>query len=1030
MSTINTTITIVGAATSTNIRTDGVLRGPPGPIGPDGVVTPGLQALADEAQAAANTAGASEINAGSSAQAALTASIAATTASDSAMTVADIKADTAAGLASGDLYFSVMSATSPQTVDVYKNVAGSAILQSNFPSTAFANNARLTSGELFSAVSTFVQALNGASLIKGSDGRNIGVSIPSGSTGATSVVRIELGLQSDIARLVGGVVQVEMRFDATAGFLAAKPANAALRFQVRRGGSLVNVAPTTASEVQTGTEIVKLLTYTVLAGDQDLSPLLSVNNSSTAATHTVTLKSVVYKLLTQPVGYESWSDAHLAIRERVINAGIAANTLTSGELADAPLFAYNGQVFNGATKILDGGNTIGFLIPAGSAGGDSFVAPYFALNGAELAGATLTVTAVFQTTVDFVTESPPNTTKAQVNRGGVLSIAPTTNVREVQVGTTLTKTLSYVITSTDIAFAPTYQVITGAASAAHDRSIQISSIKYVLSGLPAGTSPADVMAGLQIDAAISTLPIDGAATDFPVPSVYPTLSAANNAAVSATRAKPNAIRVAEGVFNTEFNWLLNNNVHLIGQGIDKTTISYELPANTDPVVIAQTQTLYANNSHVIQGVKITCKNMRYPIHSDSSGLVKNGIIHIKDAWLEHLGNQEAQDYQDSLGGAGVPVWSSEHAWGCGTSSGQQIIAENSTFKSRTSGFYVHDNANFENPCYVRLENCTHLGTNDNGAGLSIQALGAFQDNQLVLIGAKFLGDINYKPAVPWIPTDLALQPADHSQWKVSGYANAPMVFINTETGRALKIESAIDGVTSSVAVSGSAVAVIFGSAVYTLAGVTGIKGYAYGWADISGVGVGIPNVGNITSLGKRLGDCTSVNKVLEVVVDGGAPITVTFNQNYTAQTNATILAAINAALGSAATASEYNIGGRYRPMFRDEESSLLNATAEGMLMGMAAAWDGSYKKIRKMTASDAPELFAGIAWEDIYPNQLGRVKTCGWLPIADLLSVAGPLTFGQRLYVDAANPGRLTTTVGANPIMRAIRSDAVEVAIK
>lgn len=1029
MSTINTTITIVGAATSTNIRTDGVLRGPPGPVGPDGVVTPGLQALADEAQAAANTAGASEINAGSSAQAALTASIAATTASDSAMTVADIKADTAAGLASGDLYFSVMSATSPQTVDVYKNVAGSAVLQSNFPSTAFANNARLTSGELFSAISTFVQALNGAALIKGSDGRNIGVSIPSGSTGATSVVRIELGLQSDIARLVGGVVQVEMRLDATAGFLAAKPANAALRFQVRRGGSLVNVAPTTASEVQTGTEIVKLLTYTVLAGDQDLSPLLSVNNSSTAATHTVTLKSVVYKLLTQPVGYESWSDAHLAIRERVINAGIAANTLTSGELADAPLFAYNGQVFNGATKILDGGNTIGFLIPAGSAGGDSFVAPYFALNGAALSGATLTVTAIFQTTADFVTESPPNTTKAQVNRGGVLSIAPTTNVREVQVGTTLTKTLSYVITSTDIAFAPTYQVITGAVSAAHDRSIQISSIKYVLSGLPAGTSPADVMAALQIDSAISTLPIDGAATDFPVPSVYSTMAAANTAAVSATRAKPNALRVAEGVFNTEKDWLLNNSVNLVGLGVDKTVISYKNPANTDPVVIAQNQTFYANNSSIIKGVKVTAQNMRYPIHSDSSGLVRDGRISIEDAWIEHLGNAEAQAYQDSIS-SGITVWPSTHAWGCGTSSGQSIVAKRSVFKSPTTGFYFHTNANFDNPCFVRLENSSCIGTNDNGVSVSIQALGSFQPDVCEVVGCTLVGDISYKPAVPWIPTSLSQQPANHAEVLVSGYGNSPAVFLNVESGRALKIESATDGASSSVAVSGSAVAVIFGQSVYAFQGVTGIKGYAYGWADISGVGVGIPNVGNITSLGKRLGDCTSVNKVLEVVVDGGAPITVTFNQNYTAQTNATILAAINAALGSAAITSEYNIGGRYRPMFRDEESSLLNATAEGILMGMAAAWDGSYKKIRKMTAEDAPELFAGIVWEDIYPNQLGRVKTCGWLPIADLLGIVGPLTFGQRLYVDAANPGRLTTTVGANPIMRAIRSDAVEVARK
>ncbi|MNU00422.1 hypothetical protein D3C72_2435480 [compost metagenome] len=58
------------------------------------------------------------------------------------------------------------------------------------------------------------------------------------------------------------------------------------------------------------------------------------------------------------------------------------------------------------------------------------------------------------------------------------------------------------------------------------------------------------------------------------------------------------------------------------------------------------------------------------------------------------------------------------------------------------------------------------------------------------------------------------------------------------------------------------------------------------------------------------------------------------------------------------------------------------------------------------------------------------MKTRGYLPVSDLLGSVGALTFGQRLYIDSVNHGYLTTAAGANPLMRAIRSNAIEVAPK
>lgn len=182
----------------------------------------------------------------------------------------------------------------------------------------------------------------------------------------------------------------------------------------------------------------------------------------------------------------------------------------------------------------------------------------------------------------------------------------------------------------------------------------------------------------------------------------------------------------------------------------------------------------------------------------------------------------------------------------------------------------------------------------------------------------------------------------------------------------------------------------------------------------------------ITSLGKRLGDCNTVNKVLSVSVDGAAPLTVTFDQDYTTATNTAILAAINAVLGSAASATEYALGNRYRPNLRDEEKSLQNSSAVGIPMGSVLAYDGSYKRVRLMTAADAASLFAGIAWEDIYPSGWGRVKTSGYLPVSDIRRSDGAaLVFGATMSV-SATPG-IAMSGGSQGLLRAIRPDAIEV---
>lgn len=926
-------------------------------------------------------------------------------------------------------YFSVPSPESTEYLILYQNNAGAALEKDRYPNSKAVGSARLTSGDVFNSITTFGQAINGGVLILGKDGRTVGLSIPAGQTGNTSYIRAQLGLQNQIANLVGAKIQIDMYLEATPNFIAQTVMTSTV-MQVLRSGSVFPVTPDTQSLSQTGDIIHKQVTYTIQPGDSDVYPVFRPGISTASADRSATMKSVIYAVISQPAGYASLSDYHLQLRLQPISAGLSANTLTSGERMDGNLFAWSGEALGGAGKVLDQkGNMIGLSVPSGASGAASYLSPFFKIDGAKLAGATISVTAIFNATEGFTVDCPPGGVSIQVRRGaGSVNAAPL-NLRISQSGSVITKTYDYVITSDDLAIAPTYQIASSSPAISRIRSIAIASIKFTLSNLPGGMTSADAMLESQVSAAVGKVAARGPERDVIVSEAggdYTTLAAANAASASASLASPVTVIMSrnEGTANVS----LNDYVSVRGNGPERVWLHHEMPDNVTPTDIPGQQTLYVLRNNTLKSLKITAKNIRYPVHCESGGTFKNGKIEVIDCDIEHLGNQGAQDYQNSIS-SGITVWSSEHAWGYGASSGQELLISRSRLKSRTSAFYVHTNKAFDKPLSMRVEYSDLLATNDGGKAVYVQPLGSGQKDTLTLIGNQLEGDIYYW-VNPWLPNTLDYQPANHCEVAILGSGNSPAVFDILEWGRALKIESALDGEVSSVVVGGNAVPVIFGKEVSSRAGCVGIPGHVYGWADISGTAVGSPSVGNITSLGKRLGDCSAVNKTLTVAVNGESPLTITFDLNYTGLSNETILAAINSVLGSAAVASSYNVGGRYRPVFRDEELSLKNNSASGILMGAALAYDGHHKKVRKMTSADDASLFAGIAWEDIYPGEFGRVKTRGYALASHLLGAPRALTFGQRLYVDQAEPGKLTAVAGDNPIMRAIRPDAVEVAKK
>ncbi|MDY0830773.1 hypothetical protein SK224_16700, partial [Microbacterium sp. BG28] len=221
-----------------------------------------------------------------------------------------------------------------------------------------------------------------------------------------------------------------------------------------------------------------------------------------------------------------------------------------------------------------------------------------------------------------------------------------------------------------------------------------------------------------------------------------------------------------------------------------------------------------------------------------------------------------------------------------------------------------------------------------------------------------------------------------------------------------KIESAATASPSSVRVTGTAAAAVMGM-VRARDGGGGLKGYAWGYKDISGINGGSSGTTPlVNTLGKLLGDCSTTPKTLTVTIDGGAPVDVVFNTDLTAASNASILSTINAALGSAATASEYAVDQGEAYPRSDHEAILLNDGPTGIGRWNAVKWGGNRRSARLVTTADAASAFMGVALEPIPPGSYGRVLLRGKLFAASGVE-------GQIPGVTALSPGDAVSLSGS-----------------
>jgi hypothetical protein len=450
------------------------------------------------------------------------------------------------------------------------------------------------------------------------------------------------------------------------------------------------------------------------------------------------------------------------------------------------------------------------------------------------------------------------------------------------------------------------------------------------------------------------------------------------------------------------------------RGVDRDSVIIRL--NMPPEVPTNTyqyyQTMYWHSDQgTIENVTIIGKNARYPVHIDGGQLgCKNFYSAFKNCKFIHQGNP------NNTGVAGE--WNSGHGVGTGMSDGQVLEFLYCYFEAAFDLFYHHTNLNFAKGSKVVYRNCYGINIGTNKIAYNLQSLGSGKQDIVEFYNTKtsnayiFSIDDN-----PYIPTALKDQNYNHNDFRIFGSGNDPFVCrTNFFGGHALKITSKNGGASSIVRFDFNSSAFLllvkdkdYLSGSYTTDlnevnengyaykdGSGSVFGYAIGRLDIGSYPCGLQRNVYIKSLGKRLGDCSVVNKTLGIIIDG-TTYNVVFNKNYNGTDTATpstysngqILAEINAVIGAVATASEYNIANDYFPEFSDVNQ--IFKSAEIIEKGMVVVADSGV--IRKALSTD--EKITGVALDDVIPNNYARVYIKGYVDG----NTGFPFSIKQEAYV-------------------------------
>jgi len=340
-----------------------------------------------------------------------------------------------------------------------------------------------------------------------------------------------------------------------------------------------------------------------------------------------------------------------------------------------------------------------------------------------------------------------------------------------------------------------------------------------------------------------------------------------------------------------FHWLiLKDYIYLNGIGASKIKLTCSIPDDSSDADTAAYEP-FSTKIGGFNNLEISMENGRYAIHNDSSSL-----IYCYNCKVINYGCQGIVDYRvANMLPAGSPFN------GATIGEGSQNGARFWFYNTEIIGDYPyqsHDNIDYTIGAITALSKVLLTGSVLDAA--YIQNIGnstissKFIFNTCTLDGRiNFCGYVYKGGAASGV--DYLLQSID-----ILGADNTYVSYVNTYTlGGSLRITSATPA-GSVTNVAGTGATAIMPTPDYA-------SNYATGRAE---VGEWAANTN--LKLGVRLGDCSGVNKILTMDIDTVGK-TVTFNENFTAQNNAYVLAFIDAALAGSGTSSLYQRAKDYTP---------------------------------------------------------------------------------------------------------------------
>lgn len=487
--------------------------------------------------------------------------------------------------------------------------------------------------------------------------------------------------------------------------------------------------------------------------------------------------------------------------------------------------------------------------------------------------------------------------------------------------------------------------------------------------------------------------------------------------------KRHRVFVHEGVY-TDREIMIPRFCDVIGVGmLDRIWLKGELADSASPndgttASLRHAQTVWLQYTAKLKNLKVTAKNMQYPIHSDNvDGDAET--IEVEDCHVEHYGNDGLLAYYVAHGGSAGDV-SLGGTFGAGTHSGEHIRFKRTTCIGPQNGFGFHTQKDFAEPCLIEFIDSRAICTTPGGYGMFLQPMGSGRPDRLVIRGSEIRGSIFH--TINWASVDPANQPSDqHRELEVHIEGSGPVTWLSDSRTSALLELRSTAGASSAVAVSGTGAIALFGDVPTYIPGGVGYAGRVYSQHTV------YSNQDVPVSLGERLGNCTGTAKTLNITFDGAVNRTLTLNADYSGMDNPTVVAALNALLADGTRSfivSQAYLSNPYdnrAPIFQhDLEVEVTNVDTTTILKGMVVAMSGGQYSGRVALASDAAKVIVGIALDDIVPGARGRVLKRGAHILQPHLLFSGTpsIAFGDEFGV-SSTPGVIVESASV-PLLRCI----------